>query len=63
MEMKGYKKERTLITWFSVRDLCRFPTKGKEQCEGTNYFGICKHFNFSTPLPFIVMNAKYAPKV
>lgn len=63
MEMRGYKKERTLINGFSVRDLCRFPTKGKEQCEGTNYFGICKHFNYSALFPFIVINAKNEPKV
>ena len=37
MEMKECKK-RTLITWFNVQDLCRFPTKGKEQRKRMNVF-------------------------
>lgn len=37
MEKREYKK-RTLITWFNVQDLCRFPTKGKEQRKRMNVF-------------------------
>jgi flagellar basal body-associated protein FliL len=25
--------KKTLISWFSVRDLCRFQTNGKERCK------------------------------
>lgn len=40
-KMEDIKK--TLINWFSVRNLCKFPTKGKDN---TNIRCICNNNNF-----------------